>query len=167
MTDTCRREILARGAAPEKVVTAPNGFDRFEPALATPILRGDGEFIIAYAGNMGVATGIEVLLDAAHRLRAEQKYRFVLVGGGAEGGSVARRVEGEQLDNVELLDRSRATSPPRSCATPMCASCRSNAASPARQFADQAVRFAFAGDAGVSYAPMERREISSSDRAAG
>jgi len=103
VTDTCRREILARGVTPEKVVTAPNGFDRFEPALATPILRGDGEFIIAYAGNMGVATGIEVLLDAAHELRAEQKYRFVLVGGGAEGGSVARRVEGEQLDNVELL----------------------------------------------------------------
>lgn len=103
VTETCRREVLARGVPPEKVVTAPNGFDRLDAIVSAPLERQPGEFVIAYAGNMGVATGIGVVLDAAQQLRSEPKYRFVLVGGGADGEGVARRIAAEHLENVVLL----------------------------------------------------------------
>jgi glycosyltransferase involved in cell wall biosynthesis len=103
VTETCRREVLARGVPPEKVVTAPNGFDRLDAIVSAPVERRPGEFVVAYAGNMGVATGIGVVLDAAQHLRSDPKYRFVLVGGGADGDGVARRIAAEQLENVVLL----------------------------------------------------------------
>ena len=103
VTETCRGEILSRGVPPEKVVTAPNGFDRIDLPATAPLERGAGDFIVAYAGNFGVATGMDVLLDAALRLRPQKQYRFVLVGGGADGDGVARRVMDDRLDNVRLL----------------------------------------------------------------
>jgi glycosyltransferase involved in cell wall biosynthesis len=103
VTDTCRREILNRGVPPEKVITAPNGFDRIDIAAAIPVERGAGDFIVAYTGNMGVATGMDVVLDAAALLRDQKQFRFVLVGGGADGDGVARRVMDDGLDNVRLL----------------------------------------------------------------
>jgi glycosyltransferase involved in cell wall biosynthesis len=52
---------------------------------------------------MGVATGMHVVLDAARLLQPLGDCRFVLVGGGAESGDLARRIEREQLGNVTML----------------------------------------------------------------
>ena len=103
VTETCKAEIAARGVPAEKIVVAPNGFDHVMEGAHAPIEHAEGEFIVAYAGNMGLATGLEVVLEAALELRPQRRFRFVLIGGGAGADVIARRVASEHLENVTLL----------------------------------------------------------------
>ena len=103
MTPTAATEILSHGAPPQAVMVVPNGYDRVSAVSDGPVRRDNGEFIIAYAGNMGVATGTDVILDAAQLLRPVDAYRFVLAGGGAGCGDLQRRIERDGLRNVTML----------------------------------------------------------------
>jgi glycosyltransferase involved in cell wall biosynthesis len=52
---------------------------------------------------MGVAQGLDRILDVAARVRDLNDVQFVLVGEGAERQSLTRRGEDEKLDNVKIL----------------------------------------------------------------
>jgi len=79
----------------------PNGVDDdlLAPRDADPELRarwGLGErFVCSYVGTIGMACGLDVVLDAAEALRREGDARFVflLVGDGARLGELRRRAE--------------------------------------------------------------------------
>jgi glycosyltransferase involved in cell wall biosynthesis len=100
VTASARDEIAARGVPLAKLALVPNGFDPVEPAseAATQPLLGVSD--VVYVGNMGLATGLDVVLDAAARLRDERSVRFVLVGGGADAARLRRRAHAERLGNV-------------------------------------------------------------------
>ncbi|HEY4440240.1 MAG TPA: glycosyltransferase family 4 protein [Candidatus Elarobacter sp.] len=100
VTETAREEILARGVAPAKVLLAPNGFDPVAPAAGAPLAARPGVRDVVYVGNMGLATGLDVVLDAAAALRDDTTIRFVLIGGGADAARLRARAERERLDNV-------------------------------------------------------------------
>ncbi|HEV2741203.1 MAG TPA: glycosyltransferase family 4 protein [Candidatus Elarobacter sp.] len=100
VTDTARDQILARGVAPAKVVVAPNGFDPVVPAAVAPAQPPPGVRDVVYVGNMGLATGLDVVLGAAARLRDDPTIRFVLIGGGADAGRLRKRAAVEGLSNV-------------------------------------------------------------------
>ena len=103
VTDSARAEIIARGADPAKTVVASNGFDHVRPAAINPYEKRPEEFVVAFVGNMGLATGLDVVLDAAGLLHDEPRLRFVLAGGGADYGRLAARIVDERLENVVLL----------------------------------------------------------------
>ncbi len=101
VTESARDEIAARGVPPAKLFVAPNGFDRIEPQAGdAPIVRTPGDFLIVYVGNMGLATGLDVVLGAAKELRDDVRFRFVLVGGGADARRLMERAQAEALTNV-------------------------------------------------------------------
>jgi glycosyltransferase involved in cell wall biosynthesis len=100
VTETAREQIVARGVDPAKVVVAPNGFDPVEPAAVAPAPPQPGVRDVVYVGNMGLATGLDVVIDAAARLRADGTIRFVLIGGGADAGRLRARAAAEKLSNV-------------------------------------------------------------------
>lgn len=103
VTPSARREIVARGVPEEKVILAPNGFDAV-PLAEEPAYRpGPDEIVIAYVGNMGLATGLDVVLDAASRLAGDPRLTFVLIGGGADAEHLRERIERESLRNVKML----------------------------------------------------------------
>lgn len=110
VTESAREEIVARGVPAARVLLAPNGFDPVEPAgepAATPLA---GVRDVVYVGNMGLATGLDVVLDAAARMR-DDAVRFVLIGGGADAPRLRARATGEGLRNVVFtgpLPRERA-----------------------------------------------------------
>jgi glycosyltransferase involved in cell wall biosynthesis len=111
VTATAGRQIVARGVDPAKVVLAPNGFDPLAPADVSPVAALPGVRDVVYVGNMGLATGLGVVLDAAARLRADRTIRFVLIGGGADAARLRSRAIDERLDNVVFtgpLPRSQA-----------------------------------------------------------
>ncbi|MDO8261601.1 MAG: glycosyltransferase [Gallionella sp.] len=62
--------------------------------------------MFVYAGNMGVAQGMDILIDLAERLRSRRDIGFQFVGRGR--GSDAQRLRGDAkargLDNVEFHD---------------------------------------------------------------
>ncbi|TAM74937.1 glycosyltransferase WbuB [bacterium] len=103
VTESVREEIVARGCDPEKILVAPNGYDRVEPDARPPFSRRRGEFVAVFVGNFGLAAGVDVILDAAALLRDDARIRIVLVGDGSEFQRVHARAGAERLSNVELL----------------------------------------------------------------
>jgi glycosyltransferase involved in cell wall biosynthesis len=63
-----------------------------------------GRTIFVYAGNMGVAQGMGVLLDLATRLRDRADIGFLFVGRGSDAQSLRMNAERLGLDNVSFHD---------------------------------------------------------------
>lgn len=63
-----------------------------------------GKYICIYAGNMGVAQGIDVLFDIASALKDQKNIGFVFVGRGSEVARLKKRVIDEHLSNVLFFD---------------------------------------------------------------
>ena len=81
------------------MLLAPNGFDPVVPADEPPVAPLAGVHDVVYVGNMGLATGLDVVLDAAALLR-DEPIRFVLVGAGADAERLRARAANERLANV-------------------------------------------------------------------
>lgn len=63
-----------------------------------------GRTLLVYAGNMGVAQGMEVLIDLAQCLRHRRDLGFLFVGRGSAAQELRRSAAQRNLDNVEFFD---------------------------------------------------------------
>lgn len=61
------------------------------------------KFVIVYAGNLGFAQDIDVIVDAAHLLRDRSDIAFVVAGEGQSKQSLQRRISELSLDNLVLM----------------------------------------------------------------
>ena len=68
---------------------------------ATPLA---GRKIFVYAGNMGVAQGMDILLELAGRFRERRDVGFLFVGRGSDAGRLRDEARRRALDNVLVLD---------------------------------------------------------------
>ncbi len=65
-----------------------------------------GKFLVCYIGTMGMAHGLETLLDAAAKLQQQNpEVLFLLVGEGAEKYRIKALAEARGLSNVLFLDQ--------------------------------------------------------------
>jgi glycosyltransferase involved in cell wall biosynthesis len=103
------RYIRARVAEPERVVWLSNGAatDLLDPARADPTLRSrlglDGRFVVTFAGLHGMAQGLDVVLEAAGRLRDRPEVIFVLIGDGPAKAPLMASAARLDLPNVRFL----------------------------------------------------------------
>ena len=115
VTPAFREHLIARRHVPaEKIAVVENGVetDVFAP-LPQPAndqlrreLGADGKFLVCYAGTMGMAHGLETLLDAAAQLQQRNPdVRFLLVGEGAEKERIRALAQSRGLANVRFLDQ--------------------------------------------------------------
>ena len=108
-----RDKLEAKGVARERVDIVPNGVD---PAVFAP--GGDGGavrrefdlddgFVCSYIGTIGMGSGLDVVLRAAERLKAEgrQDLRFLCVGDGAVRAELEARARARGLDAVTFTGR--------------------------------------------------------------
>jgi len=109
-------EYIARfGIAKEKIFYLPNGvnLDRYDRSLQP--LPGELEevlhsladkFIAVYTGTLGIANGIDTILDAAGALKnqGDRRIHFLLVGNGPEKTQLQNRAVQEHLDNVTFVN---------------------------------------------------------------
>jgi glycosyltransferase involved in cell wall biosynthesis len=82
--------------------------DRFQPPANRPELRRtlgvDRRFVVSYIGTIGMAHGLETLLDTAGLLKARFADALVLVAGeGAERERIERLAAERQLTNIRFL----------------------------------------------------------------
>jgi glycosyltransferase involved in cell wall biosynthesis len=91
------------------VVYHPNSVeDSFaEPAHGNPPpVAGLGEgFSVMFAGNIGSAQAVEVIVDAAERLKAHADIRFVVLGEGSRRDWMLQEAKKRGLDNLHLPGR--------------------------------------------------------------
>ena len=114
----------------EKISVVQNGVetDLFAPtsALADQALRqqlcGQGKFLVCYIGTLGMAHGLETLLDAAAQLQSQNSNaHFLLVGEGAEKARIKTLAQSRELGNVSFLDQQpREKIPGLVCASDVC-----------------------------------------------
>lgn len=60
--------------------------------------------MFVYAGNMGVAQGMDILLDLADKLRSRPDVGFLFVGRGSDAARLKAAAQARQLDNVVFFD---------------------------------------------------------------
>jgi len=85
----------------------PNWLDK--PAQARCSIRVDetplvGRKVFVYAGNMGVAQGMEILVDLADKLRSRSDVGFLFVGRGSKVAWLKSSVQARKIDNVVFFD---------------------------------------------------------------
>lgn len=103
VTESVREEVAQRADVASKTFLAKNGFDAVEARDAAVFERRPDDFVVAFAGNIGLAAGLDVLLSAASRLRSNPRVRFKIAGDGADFARISDRVRNEGLINVEML----------------------------------------------------------------
>ena len=91
------------------VVYYPNsGDDSFSMPAAAPPPAVDGmnaPFPVIFAGNIGAAQAVEVIVDAAERLRAYPEIQFVVIGDGSRREWMQQEKQARRLDNLHLPGR--------------------------------------------------------------
>jgi glycosyltransferase involved in cell wall biosynthesis len=115
VTPAFREHLIKRWRVPEeKIAVVENGVetDLFapQPQAADDRLRRDlgaqGKFLVCYAGTMGMAHGLETLLDAASQLQLQNRnVRFLLIGEGAEKERIKALAQSRGLASVLFLDQ--------------------------------------------------------------
>jgi glycosyltransferase involved in cell wall biosynthesis len=113
VTDSFRTVLGGRGVDVSKIQVVTNGVDlsrfchRPRDAQLSKALDLDGKFVVGYVGTLGLAHGLETVLDAAELAKSwpdGDRYRFLLLGDGAckQGLMASARERG--LTNVQFLD---------------------------------------------------------------
>lgn len=100
---------------PQKIVVIPQWADEevFRPVdqdLELGLRHGlIGKRSVVFAGNLGIAQGLDSVLDAAKLLADVDDFQFVLVGDGVEAARLQDRCDSEGISNVRFVGQQPAT----------------------------------------------------------
>ena len=109
--DIKRTLVEEKGIPTDKVVVVYNWVDS---DAVVPIAKEENplfeefglnreKFHVVYAGNLGNAQNINIVVDAAARLRDNENVEFVVFGSGGLESDIRARIETEGLKNLRLL----------------------------------------------------------------
>ena len=109
--DIKRTLVEVKGIPAEKVVVVYNWVDS---DAVVPIAKEENplfekfglsreKFLVVYAGNLGNAQNINIVVDAAARLRDNKNVEVVVFGSGGLENDIRARIEAEGLKNLRLL----------------------------------------------------------------
>jgi colanic acid biosynthesis glycosyl transferase WcaI len=109
LSDSFRSDLREMGVPDEKMVLV---YDWVDTDLVHPLPRDNafarehslvGQFVVLYAGNLGLSQGLEHVLSAAETLKEHQDISFVFVGDGATRERLVAEAEQRQLKNVKFI----------------------------------------------------------------
>lgn len=109
ISDSFRPDLREMGVPDEKMV---RGYDWVDTGLVRPLPRKndfshehglDDQFVVMYAGNLGLSQGLEHIIATADLLKENQDIRFVFVGDGASRPMLVEETARRGLQNVTFL----------------------------------------------------------------
>jgi len=106
-----KRNIMAKGVPEEMIEVIYNWVDAEAvvpvPGEENPLFEEFGisrdTFRVVYAGNLGNAQNIDIILDAARKLKENDDIQFVIFGKGGVEEQIKTAKEKERLDNLLIL----------------------------------------------------------------
>lgn len=113
VTSAFRENLIARGIPGVKIHVVTNGADlsHYRPMVKDAALLEklglQGTFVAGYIGTMGMAHGLDTVLDAAKILSntsGMEDVRILMLGDGAQREALHKRAATEEIDNVIFLD---------------------------------------------------------------
>lgn len=103
--------VIASNTPKEKVTMIPNmsKIDTFWPrkknmALIKELGLSPDTFKIIYFGSMGIANGMDYIIDAAKYLNNEKGLEFIFIGSGSTEYSLRKRCKDENIPNMNFYD---------------------------------------------------------------
>lgn len=111
ISEDFRKNILDKGVLADKISVVYNWVD--EQAVVN-VAREDNslfdkhhldrsKFYITYSGNLGLSQNLELLCNAAYRLKENKDIQFVLIGEGAFKEELRKKIHLMGLTNIQLL----------------------------------------------------------------
>lgn len=129
VTPAFKSHLLSHWRLPaEKVSVVTNGTDTnlFNARIPSPevlsSLQAEGKFLVSYIGTMGMAHGLESVVEAAARLQNSMpNILFLFLGEGAEKEKIISRVRERGLTNIRFVSQQpRENIPAYICASDVC-----------------------------------------------
>jgi glycosyltransferase involved in cell wall biosynthesis len=103
-----------------KTFWLPNGVDLtyYNPLTVNSNWRkengfDDHDILVLYAGILGLAQGLEIILEAADKLKQDKRVKFILLGSGPENQKLQAIQIEKQLKNVYFFDAVSKTQMPQ------------------------------------------------------
>lgn len=106
-----KRNLVEKGVPPDKIEVVYNwvNADSVVPVKKENNKLFDefgiekNKFTVVYAGNLGNAQNVFLIIDAAKRLKYNKDIQFVIFGSQGVEAELRERIVNEKLDNVKLL----------------------------------------------------------------
>lgn len=104
-----RRRLLFKGVPDEKICVIPNFVDTdfIKPAAKNSsfarIYGLQNQFVVLYAGNIGLTQSFETIIAAADKLANLPNLQFLIVGNGTRQSWLKKELAQKQLSNIRLL----------------------------------------------------------------
>lgn len=111
VTESFRRDLVARGIDASKIQVVRNGADlswcapRPRDVELAAQFGLAGKFVVGYLGTHGMAHGLSRVLDAARLLSVRDDIAFFFAGSGAERANIEMQVRERGLHNVKMIPR--------------------------------------------------------------
>ena len=110
ISEDIKRNIMKKGVPESKIQIIYNWIDTDivkpvlpeQNTLMQELKLEPNDFHVVYAGNLGKAQGIGVILEAAEILKEHSDIKFVLFGNGAEEDAIRTTIQEKHLTNVQL-----------------------------------------------------------------
>lgn len=111
ISEDFKKNIMAKGVPEEKIEVIYNWVDqnavvsipREENKLFDMYGLDRSKFYVTYNGNIGLSQNMDMLMEVAKALEANEEIQFVLVGNGAYLDEVKRIINERNIHNVTLL----------------------------------------------------------------
>jgi len=105
-----RKNIISKNIDPKKVIVLHNWVDT---DLIKPIKNQNNSFraknnlkdrfVVSFAGIMGFAQGLDVVINCAELLKSYKDILFLLIGDGIKKNGLIKRANDLNLDNIKFL----------------------------------------------------------------
>jgi colanic acid biosynthesis glycosyl transferase WcaI len=110
LSESFRQNLITKGVSPEKIAVVPVWLDAADiiPQSRDNAWRKEmripsKQFVVLYAGTIGLVSGAEVILAAARRLKSRPDILFLLVGGGYAKDQLEVEARQMGLTNIRML----------------------------------------------------------------
>ncbi len=111
ISEDFKQTLIGKGVPSEKIVVVYNWVDE---KIIIPIEKqynpfykefglDPQKFRVVYAGNLGNAQNIDVIINTAARLKDNEQIEFVIFGSGGLEIDIKKRIAKESLQNVKML----------------------------------------------------------------
>lgn len=111
ISEDFKRNIISKGVAKEKIEVVYNWVDekaivpvaKEENPLFDELEISRDKFNVVYAGNLGNAQNIDIIIDAAKKLMSNQEINFVIFGSGGLKEQYVDKVHAYGIENVRFF----------------------------------------------------------------
>ena len=111
ISEDFKKNIMAKGVPEEKIVVVYNWVDQNAvvdiPRERNKLIEKYGldpnKFYVTYCGNIGLTQNMEMLVEVAKAVEANEDIHFVLVGEGAFKKELEKIIEEKNIRNITLL----------------------------------------------------------------